>query len=245
MEPNIIDYYNELPNGVNVIDKMNIEFNELQDKYNKLKNKYDKIINKKNKYKIPYRISNSLQEFINYKYEIDFKLRLLIRAILEDNENGVEEICKEDDLIEDITIAKLKRGLFITQYKKYSLINKIVNVLDDFTKNKNKKWCKNRINTAFDSLNNKNTIYLTYNHMIDNIIEYIFNDLNEDVFSDCLPETYNELCHKITFTCDKNGIYHPDNCYGGLHNVLNYMICSKCNNLHNDNVLQNLCFNCE
>ena len=30
MEPQIIDYYNEYPYGINVIDKMNEEFNDLQ-----------------------------------------------------------------------------------------------------------------------------------------------------------------------------------------------------------------------
>ena len=33
MEPEIIDYYNETPHGINVIDKMNEELSELQEKY--------------------------------------------------------------------------------------------------------------------------------------------------------------------------------------------------------------------
>lgn len=36
MEPQIIDYYNEIPNGINVIDKMNEELSELQKKYSDL-----------------------------------------------------------------------------------------------------------------------------------------------------------------------------------------------------------------
>ena len=36
MEPNIIDYYNELPNSVNVIDKLNEEYSQLLEKYDKL-----------------------------------------------------------------------------------------------------------------------------------------------------------------------------------------------------------------
>ena len=40
MEPNLIDYYNEIPHGINVIDKMNEELSDLQKKYDKLKEKY-------------------------------------------------------------------------------------------------------------------------------------------------------------------------------------------------------------
>ena len=41
MEPSIIDYYTELPNGVNVIDRMNDELEILQDKYDLLKKTYE------------------------------------------------------------------------------------------------------------------------------------------------------------------------------------------------------------
>ena len=66
MEPQIIDYYNEMPYSVNVIDKMNTEFSELQGKYNEL---YKKI----NKFKIPYIIvGNHLTSyggFLKTKYK--------------------------------------------------------------------------------------------------------------------------------------------------------------------------------
>ena len=37
MEPQIIDYYNELPSGINVIDNMNEELSELQKEIEELK----------------------------------------------------------------------------------------------------------------------------------------------------------------------------------------------------------------
>ena len=43
MEPQVIDYYNEMPMGINVIEKMNEELAELQKKYDKL----NKVVNKK------------------------------------------------------------------------------------------------------------------------------------------------------------------------------------------------------
>jgi len=36
-EPNLIDYYNELPYGINVIDKMNKELEDLQKENTELK----------------------------------------------------------------------------------------------------------------------------------------------------------------------------------------------------------------
>ena len=45
MEPNMIDFYNETPHGVNVIDKLNEEYDELQKKYDKLYGKIKKICN--------------------------------------------------------------------------------------------------------------------------------------------------------------------------------------------------------
>ena len=37
----MIDYYNELPSGINVIDKMNEELDDLQKKYDELKQRYE------------------------------------------------------------------------------------------------------------------------------------------------------------------------------------------------------------
>ncbi len=44
MEPQLIDYYNEMPHSVNVIDGMNKELSELQEKYDELKNIHNDYI---------------------------------------------------------------------------------------------------------------------------------------------------------------------------------------------------------
>ena len=41
MEPQMVDYYNEIPSGINVIDKMNEELDDLQKKYDELKQRYE------------------------------------------------------------------------------------------------------------------------------------------------------------------------------------------------------------
>ena len=59
MEPQIIDYYNEIPHGINVIDKMNEELEELHKKYDALKEKYDEL---ESRDKMPPIIFNSLED---------------------------------------------------------------------------------------------------------------------------------------------------------------------------------------
>jgi hypothetical protein len=48
MEPNIIDFYNEMPQCVNVIEGMNKELSDLQDEYSILMKKYNELKNKYN-----------------------------------------------------------------------------------------------------------------------------------------------------------------------------------------------------
>ena len=43
----MIDYYNEMPSGINVIDKMNDELSELQKNYTDLTIKYNNLEKKK------------------------------------------------------------------------------------------------------------------------------------------------------------------------------------------------------
>ena len=43
MEPQVIDYYNELPHGLHVIDKMNKELEDQQKKYEKLEKSYNEL----------------------------------------------------------------------------------------------------------------------------------------------------------------------------------------------------------
>ena len=49
MEPQMIDYYNDMPYGVNVIDKRNEELAELQLKYDELLSNHKKLQTKNNK----------------------------------------------------------------------------------------------------------------------------------------------------------------------------------------------------
>ena len=43
MEPNIIDYYNEIPQMLHIIDAMNQELTDVQKKYEELQKKYTEL----------------------------------------------------------------------------------------------------------------------------------------------------------------------------------------------------------
>ena len=66
MESQIIDYYNELPHGVNVIDKMNEELSDLQEKIDRLPSEdYMK------KFQMPSIIFNTIEEYRKFHKLVD------------------------------------------------------------------------------------------------------------------------------------------------------------------------------
>jgi len=61
MEPNVIDYYNEEPYMIKIIEKMDKEYEELQEEYTKLKERQTKL---EEKYKTPHKIYNNHNEWL-------------------------------------------------------------------------------------------------------------------------------------------------------------------------------------
>ncbi len=85
MEPQIIDYYNDIPGGsatcINVIDKMNEELETLQNKYDELQEKYDKII------KQPKILFNSIDVFNETQEEMYLNIRKTIDECFNNRES--------------------------------------------------------------------------------------------------------------------------------------------------------------
>ena len=106
MEPNIIDYYNDLPNGVHVIDKLNEEFNDLQVENNKLKLEL-------NEYKTPIIIYSNFLEWENLKnkYINEFKTELFNLIIHNDDYMSIYNHHKCTLNIKTIIIKCLKKLL--------------------------------------------------------------------------------------------------------------------------------------
>jgi len=88
MEPQIIDYYNETPHGINVIDKLNEEYSELQSKYEYIKSITDRYI-------APVQIAKNYDEYKKYEKILD-EFPGKIREILNDKEYGLLAIYNLD-----------------------------------------------------------------------------------------------------------------------------------------------------
>lgn len=85
-EPAIVDYYNELPQGVNVIEKLNKEYDDLDNKYQDIKSKYDKLYNEKKRI-------NSASPHIYHTIVIDKNVNLKeFKTIEENNKRNIKTI---------------------------------------------------------------------------------------------------------------------------------------------------------
>ena len=103
MEPNLIDYYNEMPQMVHIIDNMNQELTEVQKKYEELQKKYKELKDKEKK-KLNFQIYFTSIEERNEKHKqmMDNIKRVcdeLIEGCMEDilydyGLNGIEKYLK-------------------------------------------------------------------------------------------------------------------------------------------------------
>ena len=145
MEPQMIDYYNELPHSVNVIDKMNEELSETQDELfmakweiEYLKNTDDKqtIQELESEIEIKHRdleISREENENLKDKYETLTNSFENMKEFIETNYEGSEVVNSEyTKICEDVlNLYKEKYGKEIEE--KY---------MKEYYEKENKKWWK-------------------------------------------------------------------------------------------------------
>tara|TARA_Y100001958_G_scaffold82661_1_gene55972 strand:- start:1187 stop:1909 length:723 start_codon:yes stop_codon:yes gene_type:complete len=219
MEPQIIDYYNEIPHGINVIDKLNEEYDQLQSKYEYIKSITDRYI-------APIHIAKNYDEYKKYEKILDGTPEK-IREILNDKEYGLIAIYNLDPYPGSV-YDRIMHNSWIYICSKYDnsykewCKDKIINELDNITKNKNRKWCEDRINIAFEiclskyeSINDENN-----EEIIDDLIHHILNDENNDY----LPDFYQNIIDFYTNENIENGLELP---FSSLYS-LNCYHCEKC-----------------
>ena len=138
MEPQMIDHYNELPHSVNVIDKMNIELSETQDKLfiaeceiEYLKNTDDKQTIQELESELE--ISREENEESKNKYETLTESFENMKEFIETNYEGSEVVSSEyTKMCEDVlNLYKEKYGKEIEE--KY---------MEEYYEKENKKWWK-------------------------------------------------------------------------------------------------------
>lgn len=230
MEPQVIDYYNEMPMGINVIEKMNEEFIELQKENNILKEKleeYDKLLKKFQMPRIKidtvgeYQLFNTkLEEFEEFvagespKYSfIDFHNHYYNYGLSDDVMPGPG--CIEDE---------------------NGIIYKLINKLDELTYHRNREWCQCRILTSIEMF-----IKGVHSEIEVNLSD-IITGINNDNDDDQLPIIYCELSnyfkpewsereehHNIWnipyYNCEKCGKLDD---YGEPENIDNKLLCGDC-----------------
>jgi len=232
MEPQIIDYYHEIPHGIHVIDKMNEELTDLQKKYEALEKKI-------NKFKAPYIVVDTVEEYKTYDNIICNQFEQKIRDILHDEETGLLALIKMQTgcWFLHSTLLDVFKHSWWKNYRcadRETCKEKIINELDDITNNKNKEWCEVRIDIAFETcLKGKQALIdapIDEEDLIVDLIHHIYNDENNDY----LPSFYIDICSEHSSI---------EGAGSGLYGLVSYK-CKKCSKL--DNYNENLlCTECE
>tara|TARA_Y100000817_G_scaffold250745_1_gene203118 strand:- start:126 stop:944 length:819 start_codon:yes stop_codon:yes gene_type:complete len=236
MEPQIIDHYNELPNGIHVIDKMNEELEEAQKEIETLKKNQRTESEKKfkNKFQMP-RIKVASFEEYNKKQDKLKEFTEYIRNII--YEGAPEQEAHEEritSLFEDY--FNYDNNNYISSFhniyleatgggsnttRNHGILSVLINKLDDLTDNINKAWCENRILTSIEVYNLKDHIAtrgLEYS-LADTIVGY--GDMGGGPGWD-LPTVYVELSLMNTFKTDE--LLDGEPC---LYNIW-YYDCEEC-----------------
>jgi len=183
MESQIVDFYNELPHGINVIEKMNEEYSELQKENEIIKEKLNSLP------KLDYMKNFQMPVIIHYNYK---EYLTYIRCI-----DMVGEFCIFD--------PQYAAGLDMENAD----IKKIIQVLDVLTMGKNPIWCEYRVKIALDLYNS--FMFQEEDEMciFKNLVFGIDSDETGEYCD--LPLTYRELSalHSPDQYCDEyHNIYH-------------------------------------
>ena len=218
MEPQIIDYYNETPHGINVIDKLNEEYSELQ-------SKYDTIKSYNNRYIAPIHIAKTFDEYKKYEKILNEEFPKKVREILNEDECGILAIYNIDPYPGNV-YHKVKNNTLIYNRHEYKMLDqewfqdKLINELDNITKNKNRKWCEDRINLALEICLSKYDIINKENNekIIEDLIHRILNN------NEYLPDFYIETIEFYTNENIDNGLELDFNSLS----CLNCYHCEKC-----------------
>lgn len=210
MDPQIIDFYNEMPHEVNVIDKMNEELDEVQKENDNLKKKleeYDKIMKK---FQMPRVKVESVEEYQLLEKKLD-ELGEFIK-VESNNCSSVDLHCHFHNygLSDDIMLGP---GCIEDEN---GFIYKLTNKLDELTNHQNKEWCEHRILIA-----------------IEMFLQFSLPPLHPEYISDMIGLSGEDYLPKIYY--ELSNLHIPEwSCRNEHHNILNipYYNCENCGKLN-------------
>ena len=136
MEPQILDFYNHFPQGVNIIDKMNQEYEELREKYEKLKSK-----------EMPKVFYSSKKEFEDNIKKMFSKLKTELHKMIK-----YKKACA---FLEGPWSPRLNGGVNIGPGNPaiWDFVELLKTILKTFTKNQDCQWSEKYVWKIIDILN--------------------------------------------------------------------------------------------
>ena len=228
MEPHIIDYYNEMPHMVNVIDKMNEELDDAQARIKQLEEE-NKLLDR---FRMPQFKVDTIEEYKQFEKNIEaFVVRC--KEVLKDETNGLKVVLtSNDDLCVNLYESYKYNLDHIHRWRdKKAFADFLIDELDTLTQHKNIEWCKYRIDESL-----KNTL-----NKLDHLL-YIDEDLIDLIVDDHIISCYFET-PIITLPC--NYIPPGGECWNCLWGCI-YYNCEKCDEVgyYNDSETKLLCIDC-
>jgi len=227
MDPQLIDYYNEMPHEVNVIDKMNEELGEVQKENDNLKKKleeYDKIMKK---FQMPRVKVESVEEY------------QLLEKKLDEFDEFIDSETVNFSPVDLHNHYRQPAAWLAVRGRHYDMMHgpgciedesgfiyKSINKLDDLTNHQNREWCEHRILISVEMF--MKTEGDVHTGIEINLSGIIFG-LNNNSDQAQLPLTYCELSRlNRPIWADPE-----DNTGMQGHNILNipYYNCEKCGKL--------------
>lgn len=198
MESQIVDFYNEFPHGINVIEKMNEEFSQLQ--------KENEIIKEK----------------LNSLPKLDYMKNFQMPIIIHDNYKEYLTHIKCIDIISEFYILDEDNAAGLNMENEG--IKKIISALDILTMGKNPIWCEYRVKIALDLYN---SFIFQEEEGVCIFKNLVFGIDSDETGEYCdLPLTYRELSalHSPDDRDEYHNIYHSahfkcPNC----ERILNYI----------------------
>jgi hypothetical protein len=178
MEPQIIDYYNEIPHGINVIDKMNDELEGLHKKYDALKEKYDELesrdkmpkiifdsIEGRNKKHIP--MLNNIKEICNQWVDQHYEDRF---GFFYDWGFGAIQMITRPDVIGCINVELNK--IIKNEYWSHKLSHEIIRGLSEGLRGREMPhW-----NKIYNSLTKDDIKEILYDHIEIYIYDHMYSE---------------------------------------------------------------------
>ena len=194
MEPQIIDFYNEFPHSINVIEKMNEEFSILQKENDELKKKL----------KIKLKINDILKNMKDTKI---ISPELIYNNIEDFNNDKCQEYLKLK-----YTIMGIHIDLYNPEQYYPDLMTSIISTLCNFIKDEQPKYRPWYYNISFELYYHINYTVkalnkLTGTNIHDLVYEIVRSHIDNILWNDSGDGVVRFKC----LNCDDENVY-PDNC---------------------------------